>query len=122
MSHRRTIFWEKGKRLSGVNKASWDKDVDVYFQKKAWAGTEFYLDWSKKTFKAIVKDTGNVILFLENPEAHVQESFKNSIKDLGGSTWFGVPNATNIWQPVDDGYAGTLKTLINQEFFSWLDD
>ena len=122
LSHRRIIFPGKGNRLSGVNKASWDKDVDVYFQKKAWAGTEFCLDWSKKTFKAIVKDTGTFILFLDNLEAHVQESFKNSIKDLGGSTWFGIPNATNIWQPVDGGYAGTLKTLINQEFFNWLDD
>ena len=36
--------------------------------------------------------------------------------------WFGVPNATDIWQPVDGGYAATLKTLISQEFFNWLDD
>ena len=94
----------------------------MYFQKNAWADTEFCLDWSKKTFKAIVKDTGNFILFLDNLEAHVQESFRNSIKDLWGITWFGVPNATDIWQPVDGGYAATLKTLINQEFFNWLDD
>ena len=53
-------------------KASWDKDVDVYFQKNSWADTEFYLDWSKKTFKAIVKETGNFILFLDN-----QRSWRN---------------------------------------------
>ena len=95
----------------------------MYFQKNAWFDTEFYLHWSKKSFKAIVKDTGNFILFLDNlEEAHVQESFRNSIKDLGRITWFGVPNDTNIWQPVDGGYAATLKTLINQEFFNWLDD
>ena len=47
------------------------------------------LDWSKKTFKAIVKDTRNFILFLDNLEAHVQESFRNSIKALGEITWFG---------------------------------
>ena len=94
----------------------------MYFQKNAWADTDFCLDWSKKTFKAIVKDTGNFILFLDNLEAHVQESFRNSIKDQRGTTWFGVPNATDIWQQVDGGYAATLKTLINQEFFNWLDD
>ena len=60
------IFRGKGKRLSAVEKASWDKDVDVYFQKNSWADTEFYLDWSRKTFKAIVKEIGNFILFLEN--------------------------------------------------------
>ena len=101
------IFRGKGQRLSAVEKASWDKDVDVYFQKNAWADTEFCLDWSKKTFKAIVKNTGNFILLLDNLEAHVQESFRNSIKDLGGIARFGVPNATDIWQPVDGGYAAT---------------
>ena len=94
----------------------------MYFQKNAWADTDFCLEWSKKTFKAILKDTGNFIFFLDNLEAHVQESFRNSIKDLGGITWFGVPNATDTWQQVDGGYAATLKTLINQEFFNWLDE
>ena len=93
----------------------------MYFQKNIQADPEFFHDWSK-AFKAIVKDTGNFILFLDNLEAHVQESFRNSIKDLGGITWSGVPNATDIWQPVDGGYAATLKTLIKQEFFNWLDD
>ena len=33
-----------------------------------------------------------------------------------------MPHATDIWQPVDGGYAATLKNLINQRFFNWLDD
>ena len=65
------IFRGKGRRLNAVQKAFWDKDVDVYFQKNTWANTEFYLDWSKKTFKVTVKDTENLILFLDNLEAHV---------------------------------------------------
>ena len=84
--------------------------------------TEFCLDWSKKIFKAILKDTENFILFLDVLEAHVHESFRNSIKDLGGIRWFDLPNATEIWQPVHGGYAATLKTLINQEFFKRLHD
>ena len=60
----------KVKRLSAVEKVCWDKDVDVYFQKNAWADTEFCLDWSKKTFKAILKGTGSFILFLDNLETH----------------------------------------------------
>ena len=39
-----------------------------------------------------------------------------------GITWFGVPGATDIWQPVDGGYGATLKVLINQQLFDWLDD
>ena len=56
------IFRGKGKRWGAVEKASWDKDVDAYFQKNVWADTEFCLDWPKNTFKAIVKDTGNKFL------------------------------------------------------------
>ena len=41
-------------------------------------------------------------------------------KILGES--HGLVNAIEIWQPVDGGYAATLKTLINQEFFNWLHD
>ena len=116
------IFRGKGKRLSAVEKASWDKDVDVYFQRNAWADTDFCLQWSKKTLVPAVKDTGRFLIFLDNLEAHLKESFRNSIQDLGGIPWFGVPGATDIWQPVDGGYAATLKRLINQEFFDWLDD
>ena len=34
----------------------------------------------------------------------------------------GLKNATDIWQPVDGGYAMLLKRMINQAFFKWLDD
>ena len=61
-------------------------------------------------------------ILMDDLEAHVQESFRNSIKDLGRMRWFGVPNAINIWQPVDGGYTKTPKTLLNHEFFNWLDD
>ena len=88
----------------------------------AWAGTDFCLDWCKKTLELAVQGTERFLLFLDNIEAHIQENFRNFIKDLGGIPWFGVPVATDIWQPVDGGYGSTLKRLINQEFFDWLDD
>ena len=68
-------------------------------------------------------DTNPVFQSLQGqPLSTCSKSFRNSTNDLGGITWFGVPNATDIWQPVDGGYAATLKTLINLEFFNWLDD
>ena len=35
--------------------------------------------------------------------------------------WFGLPNATDLWQPIDAGFAQLLKVLINQQFTDWLD-
>ena len=48
--------------------------------------------------------------------------FKDIVKESGGLVWYGVANATDIWQPIDAGYAQLLKVLIKQEFFKWLDD
>lgn len=43
------IFRGKGKRLKQSEKDAWHPDVDVYFQPKAWAGTNFCLAWVKRT-------------------------------------------------------------------------
>ena len=80
------------------------------------------MNWAEKTLKPAVADISHFILFLDNMEAHVHESFRKSVSNQKGITWFGVPGATDIWQPVDGGYAATLKALINQQFFDWLDD
>ena len=69
-----------------------------------------------------VQGTERYLLFLENLEAHIQENFRNLINDIGGISWFAVTVATDIWQPVDGCYSTTLKRLIDQGFFDWLDD
>ena len=45
----------------------------------------FVLIFSKKTLKAIVKDTGNFILFFDNLEAHFNKVFRSQSKFLGES-------------------------------------
>ena len=72
--------------------------------------------------KPAVTDVSHFILFLDNLEVQVHESFRKSVSDQKGITRFGVPGATYIWQPVDGGYGATLKALINQQFFDWLED
>ena len=98
------IFRGKGLRLIAVEKASWDKDV-VFFQPNAWGDREFVVNWAEKTLKPAVADVSHFILF------HVHESFRKSVSNQKGITWFGVPGAADIWQPVDGGYAATLKKL-----------
>ena len=38
---------------------------------------------------------------------------------MNGVVWYGLPNATDLWQPVDAGYA--LKSLISIENRDWLE-
>ena len=96
--------------------------MDVYFQPNAWADTNFCVDWFKKTLKPTVEDEDHFILFLNNLEGKKADSFKCAIAEIDGLPHYGLVNATDIWQPVDAGYAQLLKIRIKQEFFSWLDD
>ena len=38
-----------------------------------------------------------------------------------GVCWFGLPNATDLWQPVDADYAELLKKFVTQKLHDWLD-
>ena len=92
-------------------------------KKNASTDTMFSLEWAERTLKPFVnKDTGKFILFLDNLSAHVHSNFRDAVKALRGLAWFGEPGATDMWKPVDRGYASTLKALIKNEFFNWLDD
>ena len=41
--------------------------------------------------------------------------------ETGGVVYYGLADATDLWQPVDAGYAQTLKQLIAIEHRDWLD-
>ena len=43
-------------------------------------------------------------------------------RNCSGVVWYGLPNATDLWQPIDAGYGKMLKTLMEQEHHRWLDD
>ena len=40
--------------------------------------------------------------------------FKEAVAKLGGVVWYGLPGATDLWQPIDAVYAQILKVLIGQ--------
>ena len=115
------IFRGKGKRISEEEKSAWHKDVDVYFQDHAWADTEFSVKWAERTLANSVKDKERFVLFCDNLSAQISTPFKEAVSNLGGVCWFGLPNATDLWQPVDAGYAQLLKTFVFQMQNDWLD-
>lgn len=60
------------------------------------------------------------MLLLDNLEVHTKEEFKEVVNSLSGVVWFGLPNATDLWQPVDAGYAQVLKVLVETKHREWL--
>ena len=73
----------------------------------------------EKTLKSVVKE--HFVLFLDNLNSQTSDEFKEAVANLDGVCWYGVPGATDIWQPVDAGYAELLKVKIRQEHYNWLD-
>lgn len=116
------IFRGKGKRITKEEKAAWHKDVDVYFQENAWADTDFSVAWAQKTLKTQVESEKRFALFCDNLTAQISDEFKSEISSQSGVCWFGLPNATDLWQPVDAGYAELLKTFVGQAQHEWLDN
>ena len=114
------IFRGKGK-LSQEEKDSWHPMVDIFFQDNAWADTNSSLSWAEKTLKPFVENKGRFVLFCDNLSSQTHEDFKAKISSMGGVVWFGLPNATDLWQPVDAGLGELLKTLINHQFTTWLE-
>ena len=60
------------------------------------------------------------VLFVDNLGAQLTPQFKSAVRDIGGIAYYGVANATDIWQPVDAGAGQMLKILARQEQSTWL--
>lgn len=115
------IFRGTGARITQDEKESWHKDVDVFFQENAWADTPVCVDWVNRTLKRAVEDTDRFVLFCDNLSAQVSDEFKEAVSAIRGVVWFDVPNATDLWKPVDAGFAELVKKLAVQEHHKWLD-
>ena len=42
-------------------------------------------------------------------KGQANDLFLSEVRSLGGIVWFGVADATDIWQPVDSGFGQMLK-------------
>ena len=53
------IFRGTGKRISKVEKKAYDPRVDVFFQKNAWADSDFCMVWAERCFrKSLIQGAG----------------------------------------------------------------
>ena len=60
-------------------------------------------------------------MFCNNLTAQQSDPFKEEVASMSGVNWFGLKNATDLWQQVDAGYAQMLKVLTKQAHHNWLD-
>lgn len=84
--------------------------------------TEFCVEWARKTLKPATNDEDRFVLYVDNLEGQKADRFKDAVSANGGLVWYGLANATDIWQPIDAGYGRLLKASVKQYFFDWLDN
>ncbi|XP_065665464.1 uncharacterized protein LOC136086894 [Hydra vulgaris] len=116
------IFRGKGKRISQDEVLAYYTDVDVYWQPNAWADTAFSVKWAKNTLSNAVANLDEYVLFYDNLTAQVSDEFLNEVRQHEGIVWFGVPNGTHFWQPVDAGRGKAFKSHIKTEQNIWLEN
>ena len=61
------------------------------------------------------------VLLLGNVKGQMLENFKDFVVGAKGLHPYGLPGATEPWQPFDTEYAATLNALIAAEHGKWLD-
>ena len=115
------IFRGTGKGIKETEKRAYHKSVDVYFQNNAWADTNFSCDWVNKTLKSAIPEGEEFVLICDNLSAQVSDQFKAAVRSINGIVYFGLPGATDIWQPVDAGYGYLIKKLTAQAQDEWLE-
>ena len=110
-------------RISEDERKAWHPDVKVFFQTNAWMDHNVNMDWAEQVlFKFVESEKlSKFLLFCDNLAAHQREEFKVDVANHSGLVWFGLPNGTDLWQPVDAGFAQVLKQLIGIEQREWLD-
>lgn len=113
----------RGKGFVGQDeRLSYHPDVDVYFQPNAWADTKFSVEWAEKTLAPVVKDTERFVLFCDNLSCQKSNEFKEAVSSKKGIVWYGLPNTTDLWQPIDSGPGYLVKVLVKQSQSRWLED
>ena len=117
------IFRGQGCRLTAYEKLAYHPSTHIYSQKNAWMDGNVCQQWIEKTLETFVNDEKleRFVLLLDKLTAHKTDEFKQEVSRMSGVVWFGLPDATDLWQPVDAGYAQVLKSLIAKEQQTWLD-
>ena len=129
------VFRGLGQRIPTLEEQFYKKyckNVDIFFQPKAWVDQPTMIKIVEKTWKnactnmekhPLFRDSPKERnhIFMDNLEAHTTLETKRAFAKLNTDVIFGPPSLTQSWQPVDQGWAAIFKSLYAQKLEDWLD-
>ena len=85
-------------------KRSWHPGVDVFFHENTQTNTKVCLKWDDKNLKKFVngKKLERSVRLVDNREANILTGFIQPVSKISVIIWYGIPNATDLSQPVDN--------------------
>lgn len=101
--------------MKAAERAAWSKDVDVYFDDKAWFTDQAAMSWvegSLKPFAAALREEAkaaghtvprDLLLTCDNLAAHTKPAFKAAVSRCGALCWYLAKGCTDILQAIDAG-------------------
>ena len=124
-------YWEEHDE-----RKSYDSDVDVHFQKKAWADRDTCNAWVRNELKSFMEevradlnlerddDEEIALLLADNLDAQTHEEFRRNLSSIGVKLMLGPPNinTTDIWQPVDHNIGAYYHRRMGELYDQWMSD
>ena len=123
-------YWEEHDE-----RKSYDPDVDVHFQKKAWADRDTCNAWAKKELKTFMEEVWAemgldsdddeepmALLLADNLDGQTHEDFERNVSSIGVELMLGPPNTTDIWQPVDHNIGAFYHRRMGELYDRWMGD
>ena len=104
-------------------KLAYHKNVNIFFQTNAWIDIDVCRKWIDRTLCTFVRDgkLETFFLLLDNLSCQESDEFKKEVSVIKGLCWYGLKEETDLWQPVDAGYADVPKKLVGIQQREWLD-
>ena len=111
-----------GKRISQVERDSYNKNVNVCWQKKAWVDREVMLEIAQKFAEYKQEKHGNdaVLLYADNLDAHCYQPVLEIFAEANIFVWFIVPGCTDLIQPIYAGIGRSMRIYVGHALDRWL--
>ena len=121
------IFRRKGKRIKPDERRSWDKRVNVYFQKNAWCDEVIMKKWTSDewcnifTNPATPRSSGK-LLVADVHKAQQTDEVKRLLQKKNTVLVNVPPGCTSRVQPLDVVVNKPFKNLVREQFEKHLDE
>jgi hypothetical protein len=115
---RLTIIFCGAGHVKAKEEKSYNPDVVVIFQHKAWADLLAITSWAQECLQPwAIEHLGEkpFLLFQDHLGCQKKAGYVQAVEKVGGQCVYGPRNKTQVWQPIDAGHIGAIVKAIGKD-------